>query len=147
MYHSAIASHEEQRLNITLYGPEEDETYQLWYHVGAGGGHSIHLSYVKIQSLVFDDPLRSFGNAHNFLYIFGAFPAWDRDTLPMDEIKQVHAEIEQLIVAYQEQLDTLISFADRRNVSEAIFQQKLLPTGPINWPLKNTVRAFMKRRI
>jgi len=54
-YTSGIALHEEQRLDIT-FQPKGNETYHLWYVVGHGGGHSLRLSNVKVQALVFDDP-------------------------------------------------------------------------------------------
>ena len=46
VYHSAIAPHEQQRLEIKLFTLKENQTYHFWYCVGVGGGHSIHLNNV-----------------------------------------------------------------------------------------------------
>ena len=69
VYSSDNAHHEEQRLEIMLFAPNEQETYHLWYVVGGGGGHILNLSNVMIQALVFDDPSCCFGNAHKSLAV------------------------------------------------------------------------------
>jgi len=74
VHFSEVASHEEQRLDIVLSAVNPNETFHVWVVVGGGGGHSIHLSNVRIQALVFDDTWRSYGNA---LARAGTLPAWD----------------------------------------------------------------------
>ena len=59
VFASDIAPHSQQRLEIT-FNPERDQSYHLWYVVGGGGGHSLHLSDVQVEALVFDDPSHSF---------------------------------------------------------------------------------------
>jgi len=63
------------RLHIT---PKQDESYHLWYIVGGGGGHTLNLDDVKVQSLLFDDPSHSFAKAHNFLVKSETFQPWDK---------------------------------------------------------------------
>eukprot|EP00580_Thalassiosira_gravida_P005399 CAMPEP_0201654126 /NCGR_PEP_ID=MMETSP0493-20130528/45337_1 /ASSEMBLY_ACC=CAM_ASM_000838 /TAXON_ID=420259 /ORGANISM="Thalassiosira gravida, Strain GMp14c1" /LENGTH=399 /DNA_ID=CAMNT_0048130675 /DNA_START=61 /DNA_END=1260 /DNA_ORIENTATION=- len=73
---SDIAPHTLENLSFS-FTPRQHESYHLWYIVGGGGGHSLRLSNVSIQSLVFDDNARSFAKAHDFLRKSNIFHPWD----------------------------------------------------------------------
>mmetsp|Transcript_21839 Transcript_21839/g.33154 ORF Transcript_21839/g.33154 Transcript_21839/m.33154 type:complete len:348 (-) Transcript_21839:312-1355(-) len=73
---SDIAPHTLENLSFS-FRPRQHESYHLWYIVGGGGGHSLRLSNVSIQSLVFDDKARSFAKAHHFLRKSNIFHPWD----------------------------------------------------------------------
>jgi len=78
---SGTAPHSAKRLGIT-FQPKESETYHLWYAVGGGGGHNVHLSNVRIQILVLGDPGRCFGKAYSILANTEALGVWDRKSRP-----------------------------------------------------------------
>jgi len=81
VYASGIAEHAARRIDVT-FRPKDGETYHLWYVVGGGGGHSLHLSNVRIQILVLDDPGRCFGEAYNTLAKTGDLGVWDQPSRP-----------------------------------------------------------------
>ena len=122
VYNSATASHDEKRMDIE-FQPKENETYHVWYVVAPGGEHSLSLSTVSIQALVFDDTSRCYGKAYSFLSRTQALPAWDKQWMAI-----IHLDVEQFLLSYGEQyLPPLISFADRGNdVSDADSEQKLM---------------------
>jgi len=137
VYTSATAPHEEQRLDVEFQPSKEninETSYHVWYIVGGGGGHSLNLSSVTTQALVFDDPLRSFGKAYNFLAKTQVLSAYDNKRgPPSSTTMSVHLDVEQFVQTHGEHLLTpLISFADDRyndddDVSEAdLHHQKVL---------------------
>ena len=113
MYSSDTAHHEEQRLEIMLFAPNEQETYHLWYVVGGGGGHILNLSNVMIQALVFDDPSCCFGNAHKSLAVTESLATWDDKSMPI-----AHVDINQFLLSRQG-VNLMSSFADSVRDSEA----------------------------
>ena len=40
---------------VVWFSPQADEDYYIWYKVGSGGGHSLHLEDGKVQLFVYDD--------------------------------------------------------------------------------------------
>jgi len=55
IFRSSHASHTEERLKISFH-PRTDETYSLWFIVGGGGGHCIHLKEIELRTIAFDGP-------------------------------------------------------------------------------------------
>mmetsp|Transcript_9967 Transcript_9967/g.17961 ORF Transcript_9967/g.17961 Transcript_9967/m.17961 type:complete len:305 (+) Transcript_9967:397-1311(+) len=123
--------YEERRLYIT-FQPKKNETYHLWY-VGAGyaGGanfrYVLSLSDLTVQALVFDDPLRCFGKASNFLTRTDTLHAWDHDQDSRDNAHiDTSIDIERFLITLGEHLlPPLVSFADDCIVSEANLQLQL----------------------
>lgn len=64
------------RTTIT-FKPRPNESYHLWYIVGGGGGHSLHLKNVSIQTLAFGDPTHKLEKAHEFLVKNKVSHPWD----------------------------------------------------------------------
>ena len=77
VYRSPIAPHHLQQLTIT-FKPKEHEAYHLHYKVGGGGGHSLHLSNITVQFLVFDDD-QCYIKSHRFLDNCKVNHPWDED--------------------------------------------------------------------
>jgi len=121
VYTSAIASHEKQSLAIE-FQPKENETYHVWYKVGSGGGHSLSLSSVNVQALLFDDTSRCFVNAYNFLAKTEALPAWDMKSWGII----IHLDVEEFVITHEHHLlPALMSFPNRRILSDIELQRKL----------------------
>mmetsp|Transcript_34315 Transcript_34315/g.63271 ORF Transcript_34315/g.63271 Transcript_34315/m.63271 type:complete len:303 (-) Transcript_34315:1675-2583(-) len=121
--------YEDRRLYIT-FQPKENETYHLWY-VGAlyAGGANLRyvlsLSDLTVQALVFDNPLRCFGKAYNFLTRTETLRAWDHDQDSRDDA-HIDIDIERFLITLGEHLlPPLVSFADDYIVSEANLQLQL----------------------
>jgi len=115
VYTSGVAPHSAQRLHIT-FQPKKGETYHLWYAVGGGGGHAFHLSQVRTQALVLDDPGRCFGTACSVLTNTYALGAWDQQWRPEEEF----------LATLEENLPSpSISFADAGDVPVADMEPKV----------------------
>lgn len=54
VFESPVAPHNNSRL-IAWFTPRYEEDYFLWYKVGSGGGHSLHLEDGSVQLFVQDD--------------------------------------------------------------------------------------------
>mmetsp|Transcript_27830 Transcript_27830/g.47311 ORF Transcript_27830/g.47311 Transcript_27830/m.47311 type:complete len:303 (+) Transcript_27830:3-911(+) len=123
VYASGIGQHEDQRLDITLQ-PRQKRKYHLWYAVGEGGGHSLHLSYVNIQNLIFDNGSHCFGKAYNFLTRMGSLQAWDQELGRRDSVDAENIEL-FLQTGGDHLIPPLISFDNVNDISEADLQMKL----------------------
>jgi hypothetical protein len=54
---SPIAEHQLTNCKLTFV-PKEDHVYYVFYRVGGGGGHQLHLESVTLFSMIFNDPNR-----------------------------------------------------------------------------------------
>ncbi|KAL7537280.1 hypothetical protein ACHAWF_005716 [Thalassiosira exigua] len=115
VYASAPAPGTATRLDIS-FRPKGNESYYLWYTVGGASGsrRSLSLSSVAVRALVYDDPSRSYGNAHNFLSRVGTLRAWDREVAPM-----IHLDVCAFLESHEDELSPrLADFAsDATNIS------------------------------
>lgn len=67
IFSSGIASHHAEQLKIT-FTPKEGVSYHLYYRVGGGGGHSLHLSNIRVRALMVETSfLKDYSKCHQFL--------------------------------------------------------------------------------
>mmetsp|Transcript_8543 Transcript_8543/g.14983 ORF Transcript_8543/g.14983 Transcript_8543/m.14983 type:complete len:301 (-) Transcript_8543:155-1057(-) len=124
VYSSGIAPHNLEQFSFT-FEPRQNESYHLWYNVGGGGGHSLRLSNVSVQALVFDDPSGCFGKAHIFLGKTNTFHPWD--VMGSSHVHQFHHDTFNTILASTSHalthglqvLPPMISFFAVYGISEA----------------------------
>ena len=118
-----------------MFKPKRDESYHLWYAVGGGGGHSLHLSNVTIQTLVFDDSSHSFAKASNFLAENNIFCGWNVMKMYHESFKAVLESTNYLL----EKGDPLLpqnSFVCQHGLSEEDLSLTFLES--IKWNSFNT---------
>jgi hypothetical protein len=65
-----MAPHEWGHVSLT-FAPREGEAYYMWYRVGGGGGHELHIKDCRLETFVFDDMDSSFSNTYQVLYNLG----------------------------------------------------------------------------
>jgi len=117
---SGIAPHTAKKLGIE-FQPKENETYHLWYAVGGGGGHNVHLYNVHIQTLVLEDPGRCFGKAYNILAKTDALGVWDQKLTHI-----VHLDVEKFLITLEERLlPPIISSSNVGHLPETHLERKI----------------------
>mmetsp|Transcript_12576 Transcript_12576/g.20488 ORF Transcript_12576/g.20488 Transcript_12576/m.20488 type:complete len:344 (+) Transcript_12576:61-1092(+) len=116
VFASCIAPHSPECLEIT-FRPNRCHSYHLWYVVGGGGGHSLHLKNVTVQALIFDDSSRSYLKACNFLAQRKYFVPWDNAS-PLEH----NLSGSNLLLDKKKQIPALLS----EYVSEADLTEKLM---------------------
>jgi hypothetical protein len=68
---SPIAEHQLTNCKLTFV-PKEDHVYYVFYRVGGGGGHQLHLESVTLFSMIFNDPNRYVSRYYRVLRELGA---------------------------------------------------------------------------
>jgi hypothetical protein len=70
---SPLAPHDTEDYKMTfLPFSMEGEVYQLWYRVGGGGGHQLHLFDGKLDTVIFDDEHGNLSRNYQILQTVGA---------------------------------------------------------------------------
>lgn len=118
VFSSGLAPHGEEKLKIT-FQPRERETYHLFYVTGGGGGHSLDLKDVKMQTLLFGDSSRRLVKAHDFLARSNVSRPWDGEGFQADAMKTIVASTSYSITHGLRILPPILSFFDGRGISEA----------------------------
>lgn len=136
VYSSGIAPHGMTPLSFT-FQPRPTESYHLWYKVGGGGGHALHLSNMRIQALVFDDPSHCFGKALAFLDRLHIFHPWNEPVkctdVQHDAINTILASTSHALANGMEVPPPVVAFLDRYGLSEADLSLKLIEAIETTW--------------
>ena len=72
---------EQQKLSF-LASPMEGEVYQLWYRVGGGGGHQLHMFDGRMHSVIFDDEQGNLSRNYQILQNVGAIGVHPLSSMP-----------------------------------------------------------------
>jgi hypothetical protein len=67
---SPLAEHQLTNCKLTFV-PKEDHVYNVFYRVGGGGGHKLHLESVTLFSMILNDPNRYFSRNYRVLRELG----------------------------------------------------------------------------
>ena len=132
VYSSGIAPHNFERLSLILK-PRQNESYHLWYIVGGGGGHSLHISNMSVHALVFDDRRRTFGQVLNFFDNSNTLRSWD-ETESSSQVHRFHSDALNAVLTSTSHalthglkvLPPMISFFADYGVPEADLSPKLI---------------------